>query len=257
MRLWPHTKRGRTAPTSFRRVPWPTPSRPVSVRNGVLEASRSAVPVAVFLTPPWTYWPPWVHSASLPGASVLGLGATATLSRVVGSGGNLRTVGDPAAHLVDIDVIAWFRRARRTSRPALDCCGRRRPDRLTRCSGRPRIRHLLPAWNTKCPATNLCYRTLADVTQSRPRSADPCGGEVSPNYIRQPLDAADGTDPNGPVSFDRHLGQKGLARRAAAAQWGGSLCRTHAVQRYVDTQRPRYSRRDRCHGRTSRCLHVA
>ncbi len=93
-------------------LPWPTPSRPVSVRNGVLEASRSAVPVAVFPTPPWTDWPPAVHSASLPGASVLGLGATATLSRVVGPGGDLRTVGDPAAHLVELDVVAWFRRAR-------------------------------------------------------------------------------------------------------------------------------------------------
>ena len=93
-------------------LPWPTPSRPVRVRNGVLEASRSTVPVAVFPKPPWADWPPTVPSASVPGGPLLGLGAAATLSRVIGPGGDLRTIGDPATYLVDVDVVVWFRRAR-------------------------------------------------------------------------------------------------------------------------------------------------
>ena len=100
-------------------LPWPTSTQPVRVRNGVLEASRSAVPVTVFPTLPATGWPPVVQLASGPGASALGLGASATLSRVVGPRGDPRSVGDPAAQLVDVDIAAWFRRARAEHRVRL------------------------------------------------------------------------------------------------------------------------------------------
>ncbi len=92
-------------------LPRPTVSRPVRVRNGVLEASGAAVPVAAFPTPAWGGWPPAVGSASLPGAAVLGLGASATLSRVVGPEGEPRAHGEPPGELIDVDVAAWFRRA--------------------------------------------------------------------------------------------------------------------------------------------------
>lgn len=67
------------------------------------------------LVSPGRLWKPSAerpsHVASGPGALVLGLGASATLSRVVGPRGDLRTVGDPAVHLIDVDVVTWFRRA--------------------------------------------------------------------------------------------------------------------------------------------------
>ena len=65
-------------------LPWPTPTRRVSVRNGILEASRSAVSVAVFPTPSATGWPRSLPSASGPGAPVLGLGASALFHALSG-----------------------------------------------------------------------------------------------------------------------------------------------------------------------------
>ncbi len=94
------------------RLPRPTAARPVQVRNGVLEASGTAVQVAVFPTPPWSGWPPTEGAAAMPEASVLGLGAFARLSRVVGPRGETRAHGDPPGDLIDVDVTVWFRRAR-------------------------------------------------------------------------------------------------------------------------------------------------
>jgi len=93
-------------------LPWPAAARPVRVRNGFLETPRSAVRVAVFPTPPGAAWPPSTPAPPDPGTPDLGVGATVSVSRVVGPRGDLRSVGDPAGPLIHVEVVTWFRRAR-------------------------------------------------------------------------------------------------------------------------------------------------